>query len=296
MTYRVTVGSTQASSLASLQAASARYDALSQKLSTGKQIGVPSDDPAGAVEALRLRADLARNAQYERNSSDATGWLDAADTAYGQITDLVQKVRTLTVQASNTGASTGSSAEAIAQQIDSIRTAAIKLANTTYNGRPIFGGTTSGTIAYNDDGSYAGDDGTVQRAIGDQNTIQINQTGNAAFGPDGSSTNVFTLLANISSTLSSTGAPPTDALANLDTALNNLSAARSASGAALSQVQSAQVTQQSNDVSLQTNKSQIEDIDLAQVAVQVNTANVVYQAALQTTANIKQLSLLNFLR
>lgn len=311
MTIRVTVGSASAGALAGLQASSARYAELQQKLSTGNQITKPSDDPAGTVRALELRGDLKRNEQYSRSQADATGWLSVADTTYGQITDLVQKVRTLTVQASNTGASTGDSAKAIANEIASIRDAIVKLANTSYNGQPVFGGTT----IYGQGGAtpdapfelsdpadpasaivYKGDDGTVNRTIGDQNKVQINQTGSAAFGANGS--NLFDLLDSIVADLNdpATAKPAPDAISKIDVALGSVTSARAQSGAALARVESAQATGATDKVSIQTNLSQIQDIDLAEVAIAMNTAQVVYQASLQTTANIRQLSLLNYLK
>lgn len=300
MTIRVTVGSASAGALAGLQSSSSRLAALQEKLSTGNQITKPSDDPAGSVKALELRGELKRNAQYARSSADATGWLSVADTAYGQITDLVQKVRTLTVQASNTGASTGQSATAIADQIGAIKEAILKLSNTTYNNRPVFGGTTAGGVAFEADGAgvvtYKGDTGEVNRAIGDKNTVKISQTGTEAFGTDSSgATGLFALLDSIVGDLQG-GAPGSTALADIDTSLNELSSARSASGSALARVQSAQATGATNQISIRTNLSQIQDIDLAEVAIAMNTAQVVYQASLQTTANIRQLSLLNFLK
>ena len=48
--------------------------------------------------------------------------------------------------------------------------------------------------------------------------------------------------------------------------------------------------------SVRTSLSSIQDIELADMAVQASTANVTYQAALQTTASVRQLSLLNFLQ
>lgn len=298
MTIRVTVGSASAGALSGLQAASARYAALQEKMSTGDQIGRPSDDPAGTVRALALRGDLKQNAQYTRNSSDATAWLSVADTTYGQITDLVQKVRTLTVQASNTGASTGESAKAIAEQIESIRGAILKLSNTTYNDRPVFGGTTAGGVAFEENAGaviYKGDTGKVTRAIGNKNDVTISQTGSTAFGADGS--NVFDLMDKLVTDLTGPGAAPSStALKDIDAAMQGLTSQRAASGAALARVQSAQSTQATDKITLKTNLSEIQDIDLAEVAIQLNTSQVVYQAALQTTANIKQLSLLNFLK
>lgn len=304
MSYRVTLGSSSTSSLAALQNAANRYEKLQQQLSTGNQINRPSDDPSGSVNALTLRGDLQRNAQFARNSSDAVGWLTSADSAYGQIQDLAQKARTLTVKGLNEGASTGASNMAIANEIDAIRAAAIKLANTTYKGRPIFAGTSNGTEAFNANGQYIGDEGTVSRSIGDQNTIQINQTGTAAFGQNDDD-NLFAILADISEVLNTdySGQPVGTfnddlgpLLSKLSVAMDDLVSAQAASGAALARVQSAQQTQQTNNITLRTHLSEIQDIDLAEVAIATNTANVVYQAALQTTANIRQMSLLDFLR
>lgn len=304
MAIRVTVGSSQTASLAGLQAASQQLATLQEQLSTGQQISRPSDDPAGTVRALELRGDLKRNAQYARSSADAAGWLSTADTAYGQITDLVQRVRTLTVQGLNSGASTGASAKAVANEIASIREAAVKLANASYNGQPVFGGTTiygqpgGPSAPFEVDGSgavvYRGDENAIFRTIGDHNRIQINQTGSQALGADGS--NLFDLMDRIITSLTTDGVPEAGQLTEIDDAIGRLSSARAASGASLARVEAAQDTQATDKISLKTNLSQIQDIDLAEVAIQVNTAKVVYQAALQTTANIRQMSLLDFLR
>jgi flagellar hook-associated protein 3 FlgL len=292
---RVTEGSASYGALAGLQSTASRLAALQAKLSSGKQITTPSDDPSGTVRALQLRGDLKRNTAYSNSATDAIGWMSAADTAYTQIVKLTQQARTLVVQGLNTGSSTGSSAGAIADQIDAIRTSLISLANTTYNGRPVFGGTTTGTVAYDASGAYQGDSGTVNRTVGPEATVQINQNGPDVFGDD--TTGLFSLLSRISTSLRGPSASPgsTD-LADLDSAIHKISAGQAAEGAAYQRVQVAQAAQASTNLSLTSQLSDIQDIDLAQVAVQVSTANVNYQAALQTTAGIRQLSLLNFLQ
>ena len=47
---------------------------------------------------------------------------------------------------------------------------------------------------------------------------------------------------------------------------------------------------------MQTELSGVEDVELADMAMKLSTANTNYQAALQTTAKISQLSLMDFLR
>jgi flagellar hook-associated protein 3 FlgL len=291
---RVTDASSSFGSLAGLQSAASRLASLQAQLSSGRQITTPSDDPSGTARALQLRADVKRNNQYVSNARDAIGWMSTADSAYTQAMTLTQNARTLLVQALNTGTTSTASSAAIADQLDAIRTSLIQVANTTYNGRPVFGGTTAGTVAYDPAGNYIGDAGTVSRTIGAQATVQINQTGPQAFGAPGS--DLFTLLANISTTLRTNPSAATPQLAQLDTALSQMTSAQAAEGAAYQQVQNTQAVQSATGTALATQLSDIQDIDLADMAVRVSTANVTYQAALQTTASVRQLSLLNFLR
>jgi flagellar hook-associated protein 3 FlgL len=291
---RVTDASSSFGSLAGLQSAASRLASLQAQLSSGRQITTPSDDPSGTARALQLRADVKRNNQYVSNARDAIGWMSTADSAYTQAVTLTQNARTLLVQALNTGTTSTASSAAIADQLDAIRTSLIQVANTTYNGRPVFGGTTAGTAAYDPAGNYIGDAGTVSRTIGAQATVQINQTGPQAFGAPGS--DLFTLLANISTTLRTNPSAATPQLAQLDTALSHMTSAQAAEGAAYQQVQNTQAVQSATGTALATQLSDIQDIDLADMAVRVSTANVTYQAALQTTASVRQLSLLNFLR
>ena len=57
-------------SLSSLQLGLGRLSTAQEKLSTGRVINRPSDSPTGTNDAMRLRADLAANAQYSRNADD----------------------------------------------------------------------------------------------------------------------------------------------------------------------------------------------------------------------------------
>jgi flagellar hook-associated protein 3 FlgL len=294
MSLRVTDGAASYGSLAGLQAAASRLATLQAKLSSGKQITRPSDDPSGTVRALQLRGDLKRNTQYAANASDAIAWMSTADTSYAQLVKLTQNARTLVVQGLNTGASTGQSASAIADQVDAIRRSMINIANTTYNGRPVFGGTTAGATAYDASGNYVGDNGSVARQVGSQTTVQISQNGPQIFGAAGS--DLFTLLGNVSTALRAN--PSTlsgGALAALDQAISNISAAQAAEGAAYQRVQVAQSAQTNTNLTITSQLSEIQDIDLPSMTIQVSTANINYQAALQTTASVRQVSLLNFL-
>jgi flagellar hook-associated protein 3 FlgL len=168
---RVTDRASAYGTLAGLQSAASRLTSLQGQLSSGRQITAPSDNPAGTVRALQLRGEAKRYSQYDASASDAIGWLSTADAAYTRAVALVQDVRTLVVQGLNTGVQSAGASAALADQVDAIRTSLIKVANTTYNGRPVFGGTTSGAAAYDSSGNYVGDTGTVSRTVGEKVSV-----------------------------------------------------------------------------------------------------------------------------
>lgn len=292
---RVTLGANTSRSIADIQSAASRVATLQQQISSGKRISAPSDDPSGTVTALQLRGSLARNTQYASNSGDALGWLNTADGTYSQVVAALQSARTLVVKGLNTGSADATSNTAIAEQLDGLRTTLLSLANTQYDGRPVFGGTTASGAAYDPSGAYVGDSGAVTRAIAPGTTVTVGATGPAVFGSGSSS--VFSLLQNLSSALNST--PSTlspSALGQLDAAISRVSAAQAAGGAVTQQVQDAQQTQTTVGTALQSRLADVEQVDVADAAVRLASANLSYQAALQTTANVGQLSLLDFLR
>jgi flagellar hook-associated protein 3 FlgL len=295
--FRVTVAANTARSVAGIEAAAARAAKLQDEVSSGRRIQTPSDDPAGTVTALQLRGQAARNTRYAANSSDALAWLSTADGTYSQVVSALQSARTLVVQGLNTGANDATSRDAIASQLDGLRNTLLSLANTQYNGRPIFGGTTAGTAAFDSSGAYLGDSGSVTRAIAPGTTVAVNASGTDVFGDQAAGTSVFDLLQTLSGALRSD--PPTltgSALTDLDSALSRVSTAQATEGGVYQQVQDAQSTQTTVGTSIKTQLSGIEEVDMADAAVRLAAANSSYQAALQTTASIGQLSLLDFLR
>ena len=267
---RVTEGSASRASLAGLQADASRLAALQQQLSSGRQITKPSDSPTGTVSALQLRSQLKQINQFQANGTDALGWLTTVDSSLHSVTSQLQQVRSLVLQGMNTGTGNAVSNEALAQQVDQARASLLALGNSTYLGRPVFGGTTAGGVAFDASGSYVGDTGTVTRTVGPNAAIDLNNPGTATFGANGN--NLFDLLTDISANL------------------------RGNPSAKYQRIQSVQNTTNTNLIQLKSQLSDLQDIDLADVAVQVTSANAAYQAALATTAKVSQISLLDFLR
>lgn len=291
---RVTEGSAAYASLTGLQSTASTLADLQSQMSSGRQITKPSDNPTGTATALLLRGQLKRTTQYQANASDAIGWLTTTDNTLSSTMSQLQQARTVTLQGLNSGANSASSNEALAQQIDQLRQSVLSLSNATYLGRPIFGGTTSGTTAFDSSGNYVGDNGTVQRSVGDNTAVTINTSGTAVYGPNGS--NLFDVLSGISADLRTNPSNLSTDLQSLDTAMARVSSQQGAAGAIYQRVQNAQTVTSSNVIQLQSQLSDVQDIDLADMAIKVSSADAAYQAALATTAKVRQTSLLDFLR
>ncbi|UNK46791.1 flagellar hook-associated protein 3 [Arthrobacter sulfonylureivorans] len=275
-----------------------------QELAAGESlITRPSDDPTGTADSMRTRADIRANEQYKRNIDDANGWLTTADSALGTVTGLLNKARDLTIQASN-GSLTPTAREAIALELDSIKSSLLDASKTQYLGRSVFAGNSDGKVFdYTDVAPYKfdGPDSTVDRRIGANLTVRVDADGASVFGEDGTdvngnpTTSVFALLESMSADLRS-GVDVSDRLNAIDAKLNTVINARAEVGTRHAQILKAQETNLDEAVSLEARRSGIEDPDLGKVVLDLKMQEVAYQAALQVTARVLQPTLMDFLR
>ena len=143
-------------SLASLQANLARTAKLQEQMSTGRVINRPSDSPTGAAAAMRLRDDLSATGQYQRNAQDGVSWLGIIDNTLTSVTDQTRQARDTALQGASAGAGGQGVRDGLAGTIDELRKSLLSDANTTYLGRPVFGGTTAGGVAYDASGAFVG--------------------------------------------------------------------------------------------------------------------------------------------
>jgi flagellar hook-associated protein 3 FlgL len=293
MITRVTSTQLLTSSSRILQAQMSKLSALQQQASTGARITLPSDDPTGTGASMQVQGEKAANAQYTRNVDDGLGWLSTIDNALSQSTGLLQRARVLVLQAANAGTMSPQSRDAVAAEVEGIRSDLLAQANTHYAGRSVFAGT-SDTNAY--DGTtyaYSGTAGSsVQRRIGDTTTVQVDADGTAAFGSG--ATSVFAMLDGIVSDLHN-GVDVQPRIAQLDTAMQNVLTVQTTSGSRYSQMDRAKDSLGSMAVDLEARRSSIEDVDTVATLVQLQSQNVAYQSALQVTSKALPMSLLSFL-
>ncbi|GJM82093.1 hypothetical protein HMSSN139_45890 [Paenibacillus sp. HMSSN-139] len=109
------------------------------QLSTGRKINKPSDDPVGVTYALRYRSELSANDQYQKNVDTALSWLDMTDTSMSQAESIMERLKELTVKASN-GTNPQNALDSISAEIQQLKVQLADIGNSQINGKYIFNG------------------------------------------------------------------------------------------------------------------------------------------------------------
>lgn len=305
MINRVTQQTVQRSTLANMQLNLSRMSDLQARMSSGKVITKPSDDPGGTAKAMQLRAEKRAAEQFTRNADDGVAWLGTIDTALSSSVTALRSARDLTVRGANSGALNPAARNAIAADIEGVRNSLLDEANTTYLGRSVFAGTSNKGVAFEvtpaappatttPTYTWTGlPDAPVERRLSQDSAVRVDSDGAAVYGNGDQS--VFALLDTIAAGLragTDVGGYLTDLDKHLDTMIGGLSSV----GTRYNQVSAAQASLSSGVLELKSQLSSIEDIDLAQVIVELQMQEVAYQGALGATARVLQPTLMDFLR
>ncbi|MEQ8790173.1 MAG: flagellin [Pirellulaceae bacterium] len=111
------------------------------RLSTGLRINVGKDDPAGLIASESLRSDIISVEKAITNSERANQLIATADSALGQVSQLLNDIRGLVSEAANTGALSDDQIAANQLQLDSSLEAIDRIAQiTSFQGRKLLDG------------------------------------------------------------------------------------------------------------------------------------------------------------
>ena len=117
-----------------------------QRLSSGMRINSAKDDAAGLQISDRLTSQINGLNQGNRNASDGIALAQTIEAGIDEISGMLQKVRTLSVQAAN-GTNTQSDRDALAKEASSLVAEMQRIAaQTTYAGKTVLAGNTNNSI------------------------------------------------------------------------------------------------------------------------------------------------------
>lgn len=302
MSIRVTQNILNSNMLFNLQRNNKMMETLQDQLSTGKKINKPSDNPVTAVRGMFYRSSLNEIEQYKRNLDHGLSWMTATDEALNEVTEVMQRVRELTVQGLN-GTNDSTSRSAIAEEINQLKNHLGEIANTQFSGKYIFAGTDLKNPPFDADSTIANspkefrnnNQEVLELEVGVKSNIQINVRGMDIFNNQDIG-GVFTVLSDIVDQFRNSDENNSNHLDKLDSQMDNILKERSELGARMNRIELAMSRIDGIEVSTTRLLSEEEDVDISQVIVNLKAQENVQRAALSAGARIIQPSLVDFLR
>jgi flagellar hook-associated protein 3 FlgL len=326
MTERITSQMIGNSTISSIESDLTNLSQTQEDLSTGFQINNPSDNPYGAALTISLNGQVNAYSAYQSNVTQGTAWVESASSSLESIQQTAQTVREMVVEGANGTMSSSDLADS-AQQVLQYMSQIKESADSQYDGSYIFSGDAVNTEPYNTaataadpptEDKFSGNTNSISYAIGPSTQVPVNanlynvlgngntgglagssSNGGGAVQSDGSGgllATMRTIYNDLTGTNGGTQSDLGNQLNNLDSNLSSLESVQATVGATQDSLQMASTRLTSLSTSAKTDVGNVEDTDMAEATVTFSSEQASYQAALQSTADIIQTSLLNFLQ
>lgn len=273
------------------------------KLSSGKKYLNPAENAVAATSLIDFEQNIKENQQYQTNIGAARQRLDLEESNLANATDVLHRIRELTVQALN-DANTQTNRQQIAMEIDEMNKQLLSIANTkNANGEYLFSGYASDRPAFTDtpDYAYLGDANQRKIAIGPNRVVTDGDPGEAVFGAiqlaplsAGSIDNVLQAVAQLSSDLKA-NTPNKNSLDDLDRALARFDNVRASAGARLNALDDQENLNADYILDNKATASDIGDLDYAEALSKFNQQQISLQAAQYAFTKVQNLSLFNYI-
>ncbi|WP_156680340.1 flagellin [Sphingomonas profundi] len=275
-----------------------------ERLSSGKRINSAKDDAAGLAVATRMTSDIRGLTVAIRNANDGISLAQTAESAMGDVTNILQRMRELGVQSANGTISDSDRSNLqieVAQLKDQIGNIATR---STFNNISIVAGDSTATA--NTNGTTAAKSFTLQTGVKASETVSFSVISLKAadLGADPAATAATvnagsaTAPTRVSDLDLSTAANSTAALAVIDRALTQVTAGRANLGAVQNRLDATVDNLTSTSTNLTDARSRIEDADFSVETTALAKSQILSQAAtaMLAQANQSQQGVLSLLR
>jgi len=287
---------------AALAQSTGQENTLTSELSSGLRVASLSDGPVAAAQSMLLGSSIAKDDTFVQTASNEASRMQVTDSTLGEVVTQITSALSTAVSGNN-GTLNAANLADIAQTLSGVRDQVLSLANTSYQGQYLFGGSQGSTLPFTLDTSttpatavYNGDANVqyIQTPSGQQ--IQVNLPGSAVFGSAGSG--VLGALNQLISDFSggATTAALTADTGALTTALGQLSSQRSTLDSALSRLQATSTYTQTEESQLKVAQSGLVSADPAAVATQLSQAEVQHQALLSVINSLGSVNLFSLMK
>ena len=254
-----------------------------QRMSSGLRINTGADDAAGLQIADGLKANVYALNQAIRNAGDGISFLQIADGALGEITNMLTRMVTLAEEAANEPIDLRGR-QALDLEFQEIQAEIARLAvQTNFNGTQIFdiGRTFGPTLDL-----FVGDVSNIAGASSISVVIHYINVGAGAdgrdkvmgFGPDGT-------VAGLNTVSLGTHASAANALVSIKDALNAVSTMRGTIGAGLNRLQAAISVLQTQSRNTLSAESAIRDANMAEEITNMTKYQILAQTGIAALAH-----------
>ena len=294
MSFRTSTATQQRQSLQDLQATQERMALNNARITSGKRIGSPGEDPNGAALILDFGNSIQANTQYLKQIDAASSFLTTSENAINGVMEGVMRLQELAVA--------GSSASV--PEVNAILQNMLALANTQSQGKYLFSGTKtdvqpfSGTAPY----TYQGNQQDINLGVATGTLVSTNLTGDEVFlggqnlHPGDSPSDLFTAVQNLATGLQNgTSATVQAALKNLEAAFANLNQMLAKLGGRQAGLLSLQSTLSTFNLSLESLQSAQQDTDYPTAALEYSADQTIQSATLSVMAKSNRASLFDYL-
>lgn len=272
------------------------------RITSGKRIGVGSDDPVGAREVMVSDGRLRAITQYKRGLDTAKSRLATQDAVMGQVTSLLSRAQELTVAAA-TDTVDATARAAIQKEVEGIFTELVALGNTSVEGEYLFGGQRATERPFTDAGTGAALTYTTTGASGDRpieidvgRVIVPTDDGETLFLDTGVLDSVRDLAVALAGNPGAGNAALAAAGRSVGAAFDRVQERVGALGARASTMDLVSANLDAFEGSLQAFRSSVQDIDFEQAAVELISRQNAYQSALLASSKVLGLNLSDYLR
>ena len=284
MALYVNTNTSSLSAQRQLMGSAKSLDTSFERLSSGLRINSASDDAAGPLISNRLTSQVNGLNQSVRNANDGISLAQTAEGALDETTNMLQRMRTLSIQASN-GSNSDKDRAAIQQEVSQLSTEINRIASdTTFGGENLLDGTYTGIFQVGADSnqtiSFNLTDGGVN------NTIDY--AGNGGFTMSGLSSSSTTAQVSVSTASVTTVANAQSMVDTLDTMIAAVDSKRSELGAIQNRFGSTISNLSNITENVSAARARVRDADFAEETAKLTSSQILQQASSSILAQANQ--------
>lgn len=273
------------------------------QLGTGKKINKASDAPEKASTLQRLRTVMAQQESYKGNLDKLTERLQNQDTALQNVSNMLSRLRELSIQYAN-GTLSADQRRIAAVEVRGIRDQIYSLANIKdSNGLGVFGGSRVSGQAFSEAGVYQGDQTSTDVPVGDARVVSNRRSGTEVFipvsrGSGNSQTSVgfFKVIDDLAAGLEANRVGDVQrAIGEITQIHQGISMAQADVGSDLNVVQAQSNVLDEQILRLKGLESDLQDVDYAEAVTRMQKEMLGLQAAQSSFAQLSKMSLFNYI-